>query len=137
MLFCSSRLVPSSFCIQYSTPTRTTSNKKGRLRFAGNKNKKFGSNILNLVKNAPILEIRNPAWTSSPVSYFLLGVLSYTRAPSLVVTQIRGHTAGSSPPFPLRQCVVCIIIARRGSHFLPSSTRVELCLHALYLVYQR
>ena len=45
----------------------------------------------------------------------------------LVVTQIRGHIAGSSPPSPLR----LIFIARRFQLFLPSSTRVELCLPTL------
>ena len=45
----------------------------------------------------------------------------------LVVTQIRGHIAGSSPPYPLR-FVPCIFIARRFQLFLPSSTRVELGL---------
>ena len=46
----------------------------------------------------------------------------------LVVTQIRGHIiAGSLPPYPLR-FVPCIFIARRFQLFLPSSTRVELCL---------
>ena len=48
----------------------------------------------------------------------------------LVVTQIRGHIAASSPPFPLR-FVPCIFIARRFQLFLPSlvderGTRVEL-----------
>ena len=45
----------------------------------------------------------------------------------LVVTQIRGHIAGSSPPTPLR-FVPCIFIGRRFQLFLPSSTRIDLCL---------
>ena len=45
----------------------------------------------------------------------------------LVVTQIRGHIAGSSPPYPLR-FVPCISIARRLQPFLAPSTRVELML---------
>ena len=48
----------------------------------------------------------------------------------LVVAQIRGHIAGSSPPFPLR-FVPCIFIARTFQLFLLSSTRVELCLPTL------
>ena len=48
----------------------------------------------------------------------------------LVATQIRGHIAGSSPPSPLR-FVPSIFIARRFQLFLPSSTRVELCLPTL------
>ena len=45
----------------------------------------------------------------------------------LVVTQIRGHIADASPPSPLG-FVPCIFIARRFQLFLPSSTRVQLCL---------
>ena len=48
----------------------------------------------------------------------------------LVVTLMQGHIAGSSPPSPLR-FVPCICIARRFKVFLPSSTRVELCLPTL------
>ena len=48
----------------------------------------------------------------------------------LVVTQIRGHIAGSPPPYPLR-FVPCIIIARRCQPFLSSLTRVELRLPTL------
>ena len=48
----------------------------------------------------------------------------------IVETQIRSHIAGSSPPSPLR-FVRCIFIARRFQLFLPSSTRVELCLPTL------
>ena len=44
----------------------------------------------------------------------------------LVVSQIRGPMAGSSPPSPLR-FVPCIFIARRFQLFLLSSTCVELC----------
>ena len=43
------------------------------------------------------------------------------------LTQIRGHMTGSSPPSPPR-FVRYILIARRLPLFLPSSTRVELCL---------
>ena len=47
--------------------------------------------------------------------------------PVIVVTQIRGHVAGPSPPLPtLRFVVPCIFIAGRLEPFLPSSTRVEL-----------
>ena len=49
---------------------------------------------------------------------------------NIVVTQIRGHIAGYSPPSPLR-FVLCISVARRFQLFLPSSTRVELCLPTL------
>ena len=49
----------------------------------------------------------------------------------LVVTQIRGHIAGSSPPLPALRFVPCFFIARRFQLFLPSSTRVELFLLAL------
>ena len=47
----------------------------------------------------------------------------------LVVTQIRGHIARSSPPSRLLyvRLVPCILIARGPKLFLPSSTRVELC----------
>ena len=50
----------------------------------------------------------------------------------LVVTQIRGHIdiAGSSLPSPQR-FVPCIIIAARLQLFLPSSTRIALCLPTL------
>ena len=48
----------------------------------------------------------------------------------LVVTQIRGHAAGSSAPSSLR-FVPCILIARRCQICLSSSTRVELCLSTL------
>ena len=48
----------------------------------------------------------------------------------IVVTQIRSHIAGSSPPSPVR-FVPCIFIARRFQLFLPSSTRVELSLPTL------
>ena len=44
----------------------------------------------------------------------------------IVVTQIRGHIAGSCSPYPLL-FVPCIFIAIRFQLFLPSSTRVELC----------
>ena len=47
----------------------------------------------------------------------------------LVVTQIRGHIAGSSLPLPSLRFVPCIFITRIFELFLPSSTRVELlCL---------
>ena len=68
-------------------------------------------------------------------SLFVFYPISYLR-PSfyslslLVVTQIRGHIAGSSPPSPLR-FVPRIFIAKIFQLFLPSSTRVELCLPTL------
>ena len=46
----------------------------------------------------------------------------------VVVTQIRSHITGSSPPSPLLRYVPIIFIPRRIQHFLPSSARVELCL---------
>ena len=52
--------------------------------------------------------------------YFLSLVL-------IVLTQIRGDIAGSSPPSPLR-FVPCIFIARRLQPLLPSSTHVGLRL---------
>ncbi|CAM9693533.1 unnamed protein product [Laminaria digitata] len=45
--------------------------------------------------------------------------------PSIVITRIRGHKAGSSPPSPLR-FEPSFFIASKVRHFLPSSTRVEL-----------
>ena len=48
----------------------------------------------------------------------------------LVVAQIRGPIAGSSFPYPLG-FVPCIFIAKIFQLFLPSSTRVELCLPTL------
>ena len=50
----------------------------------------------------------------------------------LVVTQIRGHITGHSPPSPPR-FVPCIFIARRLQLFLPSSTRVELSCLSMYV----
>ena len=55
----------------------------------------------------------------SPSSSFALSLLL------TVVTQIRGHIAGSSPSLPAMVCAL-IFIARRVQLFLPSSTRVEL-----------
>ena len=43
----------------------------------------------------------------------------------LVVTQIRGHMAGSSPPPTHYGACLAFFIARRFQLFLPSSTRVE------------
>ena len=48
----------------------------------------------------------------------------------LVVTQIRSHIVSSFPPSSPRY-VPCVFIAKRIKHFLPSSTRVELCLPTL------
>ena len=52
----------------------------------------------------------------------------YSRPPSLpvytVVTQIRGHIAGHSSPFPTT-IRAFIVVAGRAQQFLPSSTRVE------------
>ena len=45
----------------------------------------------------------------------------------LVVTQIRGHTAGSSPLLPTYGSCLAFFIARRFQIFLPSSTSAELC----------
>ena len=53
-----------------------------------------------------------------PIHYLRLSILSL-----LVVTQIRGHIAGSSPPLPTT--VRYIFIARTYQLFLPSSTRVD------------
>ena len=47
-----------------------------------------------------------------------------------VISQIQGHIAGSPPPSPLRY-VLSFFIARRTQHFLPSLTRVELCVPML------
>ena len=50
-------------------------------------------------------------------------------SPSLDVTQIRGHKAGSSPPSPLHGTSHHFFCGRIShSYFLPSSTRVKLCL---------
>ena len=48
----------------------------------------------------------------------------------LVVTQIRGHIAGSSPPLPTTVRALHFI-ERKIQLFLPSSTRVKLCLPTL------
>ena len=56
------------------------------------------------------------------IPFVILAILS----PSLaVVTQIRGHRAGSLPPSPLRYVPVFFIARRTQLFFLPSSTRVE------------
>ena len=52
-----------------------------------------------------------------PIYYICPSFLSL-----LVVTQIRGHIAGSSPPSPVR-FVPCFVLARRFQLFLPSLTR--------------
>ena len=61
------------------------------------------------------------------ITFFYLALLSF-----VVVTQIRGHMAGSSSPSsPLRQAP-CVSIARRLQPFvLASPTRVELGLPTL------
>lgn len=46
-----------------------------------------------------------------------------------VVTKFRVHMALSSRPVPLRYAP-CVFVAARLEHFLPSSTRVELCAWA-------
>ena len=58
---------------------------------------------------------------SSPFNYLCL----------LVVTQIRGHIAGSSPPPTHYGSCLAFFIARRFQLFLLPSTRVELCLPTL------
>ena len=49
----------------------------------------------------------------------------------LVATQIRGHIAGSSPPVPTTVRAWHFLSREDFSSFLPSSTRVELCLPTL------
>ena len=64
-----------------------------------------------------------------PIYYVRPSILSL-----LVVTQIRGHITGSSPPLPtaVRDLHTWyFVFARRFQLFLPSSTRVELCLPTL------
>ena len=50
-----------------------------------------------------------------------------------VVSQIRGHILGSSPPSPLRYTCLAFLSRDRTSiqHFLPSLTRVQLCVPKL------
>ena len=61
------------------------------------------------------------------IPIIILALLS----PSLpVVTQIRGRIAGPSSPFSPRS-VPSFFIAIKTQHFLPSSTRVELCVPTL------
>ena len=67
-----------------------------------------------------------------PPSHLLILSSPCFSSPLPFVTQIRGHIAGTPPPFPLR-CVPSSFIARRVQQFLPSSTRVELCVHALLI----
>ena len=43
----------------------------------------------------------------------------------IVVSQIQGHMVGSSPPLPTTVRCLAFFIARRTTHFLLSSTRVE------------
>ena len=66
--------------------------------------------------------------------FFFLRPICYPRtilSPSLpVVTQIRGHIAGSSPPSPLRH-VPSFLSREIIHHFLPSSTGVKLCVPTL------
>ena len=62
------------------------------------------------------------------IPFIILALLSYSLP---VVTQIRGHIAGPSPPSPLRTVRSFIFIARKIQHFLPWSTRVELYLPTL------
>ena len=62
-----------------------------------------------------------PSFFSHPI-YYLRPFISLSL---LVVTEIRDHIAGSSPPSSLR-FVPCPFIARRVEHFLPAtSTCVE------------
>ena len=69
------------------------------------------------------------------VSFFLFVLSSnflsspfFFSLPPMVVTQIRGHIAGSSPPRAHDGSCLSFFIARRLHPFLPSSTRVELRL---------
>ena len=71
----------------------------------------------------------DPMYTSKKLYVFLLffsiPYINFALLFSLlVVTQIRGDIAGSSPPSSPR-FVPCIFIARTFPFFLPSSTRVE------------
>ena len=49
----------------------------------------------------------------------------------LVVTQIRGQIAGYSPPLPTKVRALHFFFTKIFRLFLPSSTRVELCLPTL------
>ena len=60
----------------------------------------------------------------SPV-YFLRPSFSL---PLLVDTQLRGHIAGSFPPFPTTVRALHFLSREDFSSFLPSSIRVEFCL---------
>lgn len=77
----------------------------------------------------PLLEHLNDTtseWQTSTFSSFFRHVFPYpinnlrpsTPAPSLIVTQIRGHKAYSSPPSPLR-CVPRVFMPRTLQYFLP------------------
>ena len=64
---------------------------------------------------------------SHPIYYLRPSFLSL-----VVVTQVRGRIAGSSPPFSLR-LVPFVFIARRLKPFLPSSIRVEWQYMGVYI----
>ena len=60
--------------------------------------------------------------------------LCYTFSSSLLfVSQIRGHTTGAPPPSPLGCMPSFLSREEFMQHFLPSTTRVELCVvHTRY-----
>ena len=84
-----------------------------------------------------LYEVLYDGWLNHIVRFFLfffripftIFALLFLSLLLIVVTQIRGHMAGSFPS-SLR-FVPCIFIERRFELFLPSSTRVELCLPTL------
>ena len=83
----------------------------------------------------PVLQVNT--WYPSLFYLLILFIMFALLLPSslLVVTQIRGHIAGSSPPSPPRLVpftFFSLFLAGRLLPFLPSSTRVELRLPTLY-----
>ena len=78
--------------------------------------------------DSSILSVERPGtnqpFFSHPIHHIRPSFLSL-----LVVTQIRGYIAGSSPPLPTT--VRALHFYREKISVLPSSTRVELCLPTL------
>ena len=60
------------------------------------------------------------------IPFIILALLSLPSLP--LVAQIRGRIAGPPPPSSPRHAP-SFFIARKTQHFLPSSTRVELCAY--------
>ena len=59
------------------------------------------------------------------IQFLIFALLLLSSSYSMVVTQIRGHIAGSSPPRAHDGSCLSFFIARRLHPFLPSSTLVQ------------